>query len=207
MAIPFKWHASLVFILLLTISCSKQPDTKFQLVPASQTNITFSNDVENTPEFNIQNYLYFYDGGGVAVGDINNNGLPDLFFTGNMVENRLYINKGDFQFEDITERAGIINDENSWSTGVTMADVNGNGYLDIYVSRVNYLNKSGRNQLFINNGDETFTERAAEFGLDFEGYSTQAAFFDYNNNGRLDMFLLNHSFHGEDTYGQAEVLR
>ena len=207
MAIPYQWHTSVVLILLFIIGCSNQPDTKFQLISASQTNITFSNDVENTPEFNIQNYLYFYDGGGVAVGDINNNGLPDLFFTGNMVENRLYLNKGDFEFEDITERAGIINNEGSWSTGVTMADVNGNGYLDIYVSRVNYLTKSGRNQLFINNGDETFTERAAEFGLDFEGYSTQAAFFDYNNNGRLDMFLLNHSFHGDDTYGQAEILR
>lgn len=207
MAIPLNLNAVFILVLLIFIGCSKQPDTRFQLLPASQTNINFSNDVENTPEFNIQNYLYFYDGGGVAVGDINNNGLPDLFFTGNMVENRLYINNGNFEFEDITGQAGILNDVNSWTTGVTMADVNGNGYLDIYVSRVNYLNKSGRNQLFINNGDNTFTERAAEFGLDFEGYSTQAAFFDYNNNGRLDMFLLNHSFHSEYTYGQAEVLR
>ncbi len=207
MAKPLQRCLSIALIILVSAACSKQPDTKFQLVSSSQTNITFSNDVANTPEFNIQNYLYFYDGGGVAVGDINNNGLPDLFFTGNMVENRLYLNRGDFVFEDITEQAGIINDEGSWSTGVTMADVTGNGYLDIYVSRVNYLTKSGRNQLFINNGDETFTERAAEFGLDFEGYSTQAAFFDYNGNGRLDMFLLNHSFHGDDTYGEADRLR
>lgn len=194
-------------LILWLAGCSFDEDTKFTDLPPSQTNITFSNDVENTIDFNIQNYLYFYDGGGVAVGDINNNGLPDLFFVGNEVQNRLYLNKGNFEFEDITESAGIINDPESWSTGVTMADVNGNGYLDIYVSRVNYLTKSGPNQLFINNGDNTFTERAAEYGIDFEGYSTQAAFFDYNNNGRLDLFILNHAFHGDDTYGEAEELR
>ena len=198
---------SLFIVILLFSSCSSEPDTKFKSLSPDQTGIHFSNDLESTPEFNIRNYLYFYDGGGVAVGDINNNGLPDLFFVGNQVENRLYLNKGDFVFEDITESAGIIHKEGSWSTGVTMADVNGNGYLDIYVSKVNYLSVSGSNQLFINNGDETFTEMASEYGLDFEGYSTQAAFFDYNQNGRLDMFLLNHSFHSDDTYGQAELLR
>ncbi|MDZ7719234.1 MAG: VCBS repeat-containing protein [Balneolaceae bacterium] len=163
--------------------------------------------MESTPEFNIQNYLYFYDGGGVAAGDINNDGLTDLFFTGNSVADRLYLNKGNFEFEDITESAGFTHQPNSWSTGVTMADVNSDGLLDIYVSRVNYLNKSGPNQLYINNGDSTFTERAAEYGLDFEGYSTQAAFFDYDNDGDLDMFLLNHSFHSENTYGEAAQLR
>ncbi|MFU8813187.1 MAG: VCBS repeat-containing protein [Balneolaceae bacterium] len=201
---------SLAVVLLLSgslFSCSAPDDSPFRLLPVSQTSVSFENRVENTPEFNIQNYLYFYDGAGVAVGDLNNNGLPDLFFVGNMVENKLYLNRGNFEFEDITEQAGVAGEEGSWSTGVTMADVTGNGYLDIYVSRVNYLNKSGRNQLFVNNGDLTFTERAAEFGLDFEGYSTQAAFFDYNKNGRLDLFLLNHSFHGENTYGQAERLR
>ena len=199
--------AALFLIILSTFGCAEKADTKFELLHSSQSNIHFSNDLESTPEFNIQNYLYFYDGGGVAAGDINNNGLADLFFVGNMVENRLYLNKGNFEFEDITESAGIINDDGSWTTGVTMADVTGNGYLDIYVSRVNFLTKSGPNQLFINNGDNTFTERAAEFGLDFEGYSTQAAFFDYNNNGRLDLFLLNHTFHSEENFGQAEVIR
>ena len=197
----------LLFAILFLSACSSEPDTKFKSLPSTQTGIHFSNDLISTPEFNIRNYLYFYDGGGVAVGDINNNGLPDLFFVGNQVENRLYLNRGDFEFEDITESAGIIHIDGSWSTGVTMADVNGNGYLDIYVSKVNYLNMSGANQLFINNGDETFTEMAADYGLDFEGYSTQAAFFDYNQNGRLDMFLLNHSFHSDATYGEAEVLR
>jgi enediyne biosynthesis protein E4 len=190
------------------VNCSKKDeDTRFRLLPPTQTNVHFSNDIVSTPEFNIQNYLYFYDGGGVAAGDLNNNGLPDLFFTGNMTDNRLYFNLGDFVFEDVTEKAGIINDPDSWSTGVTMGDVTGNGYLDIYVSRVNFKTKSGANQLFINNGDGTFTERAAEFGLDFVGYSTHAAFFDYNNNGRLDLFLLNHTFHGTDTYGPVDVLR
>lgn len=177
------------------------------MLNSDHTNIAFSNDLENTPEFNIQNYLYFYDGGGVSAGDINNDGLPDLFFTGNSVRNRLYLNKGNFEFEDITESAGIEHMPDSWSTGVTMADVNGDNYLDIYVSKVNYLNKKGPNQLYINNGDNTFTERADEFGLDFEGYSTQAAFFDYDVDGDLDLFLLNHSFHSEETYGPAEELR
>jgi hypothetical protein len=189
------------------ISCSQDGEERFRQLSSSQTNITFSNDVEPSTEFNIQNYLYFYDGGGVAAGDINNDGLTDLFFTGNMVQNRLYINRGNFEFEDVTESAGIQDSVDSWSTGVSMADVNGDGYLDIYVSRVNFLVKQGANQLFINNGDGTFSERAADFGLDFEGYSTQAAFFDYNNDGRLDLFQMNHSFHSENTYGQAEILR
>jgi hypothetical protein len=197
----------LLFCFLLIISCSKKQESAFVKLPSFKTNINFSNDVESTPEFNIQNYLYFYDGGGVAAGDINNDGLTDLFFTGNSVADRLYLNKGNFEFEDITESAGFTHQPGSWSTGVTMADINGDGYLDIYVSRVNYLNKSGPNQLYINNGNSTFTESAAEYGLDFEGYSTQAAFFDYDNDGDLDMFLLNHSFHSENTYGEAAELR
>ncbi len=195
-------------LFLTVVSCaSPEEETLFERLDASQTGVHFTNTVENSPEFNILNYLYFYDGGGVAVGDLNNNGLPDLFLTANDGPNRLFKNLGDYRFEDITEAAGIIHNEGSWSTGVTMADVNGNGYLDIYVSHSNYLVKSGPNQLYINNGDMTFTERAADYGLDFKGYSTQAAFFDYNQNGRLDMFLLNHSFHSEKTYGQAEELR
>lgn len=197
----------LLFLLLLVISCSKKRDTNFVRLSSSHTGIDFSNDVENTPEFNIQNYLYFYDGGGVAVGDVNNDGLPDLFFTGNSVANELYLNQGDFNFENITESSGMTHEPDSWSTGATMADVNGDGYLDIYVSQVNYHNKEGSNLLYINNGDLTFTERAADYGIDFEGYSTQAVFFDYDNDGDLDLFLLNHSFHSNDTYGQAELLR
>ena len=202
--------SGLVFTALVTLSligCSSQPDTKFELLTEEQTGIDFRNDLTSTRDFNIVNYMYFYDGAGVAAGDVNNDGLTDLFFVGNEVPNRLYLNRGDFNFEDVTESAGIVDDSTAWSTGVTMADVTGNGFLDIYVSRVNYLNKSGANQFFVNNGDGTFTERAEEFGIDFEGYSTQAVFFDYNNSGRLDLFILNQSFHSERSYGQADLLR
>lgn len=195
-------------VVLVSCSGKEEPgDVRFERLDPGYTNLHFTNTIVNTPEFHILNYLYFYDGGGVAVGDLNNNGLPDIFLTANDGPNRLFMNLGDYRFEDITEQAGIIHQPGSWSTGVTMADITGNGYLDIYVSHSNYLVKTGRNQLFINNGDMTFTEMAADFGLDFEGYSTQAIFFDYNRNGRLDMFLLNHSFHSDRTYGQAERLR
>ena len=194
-------------ITLSLVSCSSQPDTRFDLLSEEQTGIDFRNDITSTRDFNIVNYMYFYDGAGVAAGDVNNDGLTDLFFVGNEVSNRLYLNRGNFEFEDVTESSGIVDDSTAWSTGVTMADVTGDGFLDIYVSRVNYLNKSGANQFFVNNGDGTFTERAEEFGIDFEGYSTQAVFFDYNNSGRLDLFILNQSFHSERSYGQADLLR
>ena len=197
----------LIVLLFIGFGCSHQEEKRFTLLSPEETNIDFRNDVTNTRDFNIMNYMYFYDGAGVAAGDINNDGLPDLFFVSNEGPNKLYLNRGDFEFEDVTDAAGVAGDDGAWSTGVTMADVNGNGFLDIYISRVNYLNKYGANQLFINNGDGTFTERAEEFGIDFEGYSTQAVFFDYNNSGRLDLFILNHSFHSENTYGQADVLR
>ncbi|MEX0647920.1 MAG: VCBS repeat-containing protein [Balneolaceae bacterium] len=206
--IPVRFFLPVVaFFLVILLGCSSEEDKPFTLLSADETGIYFSNEVENSPDFNILNYLYFYDGGGVAAGDINNDGLPDLFFTGNSVPNRLYLNKGNFEFEDITESAGITDQDDAWSTGVTMADVNGDANLDIYVSRSTSLVKQGANQLFINNGDGTFTEQAEEYGLNFEGYSTQAVFFDYNNNGRLDLFLLNHSFHSDNTYGRADELR
>lgn len=204
--LPYRFLQTLI-VLLIFASCSFDEEKRFTRLNPSDTQIDFVNRVENTPEFNIQNYLYFYDGGGVAAGDINNDGLPDLFFIANNGQHKLYLNRGNYAFEEITQKSGISSDPGSWSTGVSMADVNGNGFLDIYISRVNFLNKTGANQLFINNGDLTFTERASDYGLDFEGYSTQAAFFDYNGNGRLDLFLLNHSFHSENTYGRIDLLR
>src|SRR3989441_10517 len=170
----------------------------FEMLPPERTGVTFTNRLPDDTAFNILTYMYFYDGGGVAVGDVNNDGLPDLYFTSNVGPNRLYLNKGGYRFEDVTERAGVA-DSDGWKTGVTMADVNGDGYVDIYVSAVDFLAMHGHNVLYINNGDGTFTDRTKEYGLDFAGYSTQAAFFDYDGDGDLDMYLLNHSTHIERT--------
>ncbi|MGN6394474.1 MAG: VCBS repeat-containing protein [Mucilaginibacter sp.] len=168
----------------------------FKLLNARETNIKFSNDINETEALNVLSYEYFYNGGGVAAGDINNDGLPDLFFTANMQPNKLYLNLGHMKFKDITRDASpdLQGRPGSWKTGVTMADVNGDGLLDIYIC---YSGKTGddrrRNQLFINLGNNKFKDEAKEYGLDDPGYSTQAVFFDYDNDGDLDMFLLNHN--------------
>lgn len=195
-----------LLVFLFTNACSeKQPDTLFRQLTAEETGITFNNELIETEDFNIIEYLYYYNGGGVAIGDINNDELPDIFFTANQAPNKLYLNKGGLKFEDITKQAGIIEDWN-WKTGVTMADVNGDGWLDIYVCQVGkYKILEGRNQLYINNQDGTFSERAAEYGLDFQGFSTQATFFDYDRDGDLDMYLLNHSVHAPEVYGEANL--
>jgi len=168
----------------------------FELLSPSATGVAFVNELPAKADFNVLNYLYYYNGGGVAAGDIDGDGLPDLYFTSNLGPDRLYLNKGNYRFEDITERAGVA-DSVGWKTGVTMADVNGDGLLDIYVSGVDYLTMHGRNVLYINNGDRTFTDRTKEFRLEHVGYSTQAVFFDYDGDGDLDMYLLNHSTHTE----------
>lgn len=168
--------------------------TVFTKLSSDKTGITFSNDITETPEFNNLLYPFMYNGGGVAVGDINNNGYPDIFLAGNMVSSRLYLNRGNMQFEDITELAGVTTDR--WITGVSMVDINNNGYLDIYLSVVSPEDapaETRENLLFINNGDETFTEMASEFNLNDNSHSTHAVFLDYNRNGLLDLFLLNHS--------------
>ncbi|MDX1639249.1 MAG: VCBS repeat-containing protein [Balneolaceae bacterium] len=189
--------------VLLLAGCETSVTTRFTPLSPDSTGVTFSNDLETTPEFNIVNYLYFYDGGGVSIGDVNNDGLPDIYLTANMMNNRLYLNKGNFKFEDITDRAGV-GGTGDWTTGTAMADLNGDGLLDIYVNNVNYLNKEGRNQLFINNGDSTFTERAEAYGLDFQGYSKHAAFLDYDLDGDLDMYLVNHAIHTEYSFVSAK---
>lgn len=174
----------------------------FEKLAPSATGVAFSNDLPEAPDFNILNYLYYYNGGGVSVGDVNGDSLPDLYFSSNVNTNRLYLNKGNFRFEDVTEKAGVGGPP-GWKTGVTMADVNGDGRLDIYVSAVSYLTMHGRNMLYINNGDGTFTDRAEQYGLAHVGFSTQAAFFDYDGDGDLDMFLLSHSTHTERAIGSA----
>ncbi len=202
------WKVSLVVGLALSscITETKQsPGTLFQLVPSTYTSVEFSNQLIENEEFNIIEYLYFYNGGGVAIGDINNDGLSDIYFSSNQGSNKLYLNKGDFRFEDITKHAGVAGSGN-WKTGITMADVNADGLLDIYLCGVgHYKGFTGYNQLFINNGDLTFTERANEFGLNFQGFSTHAAFFDYDLDGDLDVYLLNHSVHSQRSYGRISL--
>jgi len=165
-------------------------------LPASKTGVTFVNRLPNKPGLGILSYIYYYNGAGVAIGDINGDGLPDLYFASNSKgSNKLYLNKGNFTFEDITTRAGVAG-SSDWCTGVTMADVNGDGRLDIYVCAVaNMQGFQGRNQLFINKGDGTFADSAAAYGLDFSGFATQAVFFDYDHDGDLDCFILNQSQH------------
>ncbi len=197
-----------VFLLLGVTSCRQQESGRkylFTKLPSSETHVKFVNRLKETGEFNIIEYLYFNNGAGVAAGDINNDGLVDLYFTSSQQPNKLYLNKGNFIFEDITDKAGV-GGEGDWKTGVTMADVNGDGFLDIYVCQVgNYKILHGRNQLFINQGNLTFKDEAHRYGLDFQGFSTQAAFFDYDMDGDLDMYLLNHSVHTSRSYGGVSL--
>ncbi|MCO5724603.1 VCBS repeat-containing protein [Robiginitalea marina] len=194
----------LVTLGFLLAGC-RQGGGLFEQPGPGQTGIHFSNTLTETDELNILDYLYFYNGGGVAVGDIDNDGLPDIYFSGNQVKNKLYRNKGNLEFEDISARAGVEGNS-SWNTGAVMADVNGDGWLDIYVCAVVGINGfRGHNELFINNGDGTFTEQAGQYGLDFDTFSSNAAFFDYDLDGDLDLYLLNHAVHTQDSYGKASL--
>jgi hypothetical protein len=190
-------------LLAAAVACrpSREAPAFFELLSPRATGVTFENRLPEDTAFNILNYLYYYNGGGVAAGDLNGDGRPDLYFTANVGGNRLYLNKGNYRFEDVTERAGV-GGVGGWTTGVTMADVNGDGLLDLYVSGVSYLGMHGRNVLYVNRGDGTFADRTRELGLEHVGYSTQAAFFDYDVDGDLDMYLLNHSTHTERTIGR-----
>ena len=176
------------------ISCnSKKENTLFELLPSSKTNVYFQNNLEYTEELNPYTYRNFYNGGGVGIGDFNNDSLQDIFFTGNLVSNKLYLNKGNFEFEDITDKSGL-NSKDIWSTGVSVVDINHDGFLDIYVCKSGPPGGERRNnELFINNGDLTFTESSKAYGLDNEGLSTHAAFFDFDNDGDLDCYLLNNT--------------
>jgi len=180
---------------LLVAGCKGENDRPlFKLLSPEQTGITFANTITTDDSLNFQTYTYVYNGAGVAVGDIDNDGLPDIFFSGNMVSSRLYRNKGHFKFEDITERAGIRTSR--WATGATMVDINNDGYLDIYVSVSGPESSKAEeraNLLFVNNRDGTFTEEAARYGIADTGFTTHAVFLDYNGDGCLDLFLLENS--------------
>jgi hypothetical protein len=166
----------------------------FTNISSKKSGIDFNNIIENTEAFNIFSYRNFYNGGGVAIGDINNDDLPDIYLVANMGENKLFINNGDFVFEDITIKAGIQGTK-AWSTGAVMVDINSDGYLDIYVCNAGYIEGSNQeNELFINNGDLTFTDEASQYNLNDNSYTTHAAFFDYDIDGDLDAYILNNSF-------------
>ena len=178
---------------LFSVVQKKAEQKLFEEQLAETTGIDFENKVVQDQENNVLNYPYYFNGGGVAVGDINNDGLEDVYFSGNSVANQLYLNKGNFQFEDITEKAGVSCGRRveNWCI---MADVNQDGLLDIYVCRSAMGDSVLRkNLLFINNGNLTFTEKADEFGVADNSYSTHAAFFDYDKDGDPDLFVLNHS--------------
>jgi len=185
---------SFIFVLLLfsSPSCKNNKGKLLTSLSHRRTGIDFRNMIKDSEAFNVLDYPYFYNGGGVAAGDINNDGLPDLFFSGNLTGSKLYLNNGNFRFEDITQRANI-NCGDKWCTGVTMADINGDGFLDIYVCS-STVGKSERrkNMLFINNGDLTFTECAEQYGIDDSSYSTHSVFFDFDKDGDLDLIVLNH---------------
>ncbi|WP_052958668.1 VCBS repeat-containing protein [Maribacter thermophilus] len=189
-------------LLVLLSACNSKSDTtsknieniktRFNAVHPDTSNIVFNNIIDENEQFNMVDYFYVYNGGGVATGDLNNDGLPDIFFTGNMVNDALYVNLGNLKFKDIS--VNLNSKHNGWSTGVTMVDINHDGLLDIYVCRSgNFEKEQRKNLLYINQGDLTFKEEAEEYGLADDSYSTQAAFFDYDKDGDLDMYLLNHT--------------
>lgn len=203
----FAYH---LFLVLIFSSCQKDinsEDNLFELVPEVLSGVHFKNELKDTPELNILSYLYYYNGAGLAVADFNQDGLEDIFFASNQSHNQLYLNRGELKFEEVAQRANLL--EKGWSTGVTITDVNNDGLPDIYVCQVNGIKGSrGRNLLYVNqgpdgNGIPKFEEKAQAFGLDFSGYSTQAAFFDADLDGDLDMYLLNHSTHPSSNYGRG----
>ena len=175
----------------------------FTILDEEETGIGFTNSITETDSFNFFNFEYIYNGGGIAVGDINNDGLDDIYFSGNQVSDKLYLNKGDMKFEDITETAIGAKSSEGWHTGVSMVDVNSDGWLDIYVCRSGLpenIDLLG-NLLFINNKDNTFSESSSEYGVDVKRKTTQSVFFDYDNDGDLDLYVLNHP--NRDDVGKA----
>jgi hypothetical protein len=209
----FRLYRTTIFFIaflsfVLSACHSNHNDGMFSSMPASGTKINFRNDLQKRKAFGILYYLYYYNGGGVSVADINNDGLPDIYFTANSKgNNKLYLNKGNFEFEDITEKAGVAGTAD-WCTGSTMADINGDGLLDIYVCAVQGEHGlQGRNELFINNGNNTFTESAEQYGLGLAAFSTQAVFFDFDHDGDLDCFILNQSHHPNENIKDTSFRR
>jgi enediyne biosynthesis protein E4 len=205
----FSYCALWATLLSLVTACHEPVSDKlFVQLTSSKTEIDFANNIVETEEMNILDYMYLYNGGGVALGDINKDGLLDIYFTSNQQENRLYLNKGNLEFEDITSEAGVGGEAGShkWKTGVSWVDINHDGWLDLYVCEVDGILKfKGKNRLYINNGDLTFSEKADEYGLAISSFSQHCAFFDYDKDGDLDMYLLNQATHSPESYKRAET--
>ena len=207
-----RTRSALTLLILLGSGCrtSEEGEALFTRLPPSETGIHFENGLEDTEEVNVFTYRNYYNGGGVGIGDVNGDGLPDVYLTANQQPNKLFLNKGGFEFEDVTERAGV-GGERAWSTGVSVVDVNGDGRLDLYVSNAgNYRGDDRANELFINQGTGAdgvprFTEEAAAYGLADEGTSTHAAFFDYDRDGDLDVYVLNNSFRPVSSFGLRNI--
>jgi len=204
------WKASAFLTLAALSACGEnaEEEARFQLLTHSQTGLEFGNELRQTSEFNVFNYMYFFNGGGVAAGDFNQDGLPDLYFTANMGPNKLFLNRGDLQFEDVTPQAGVAG-TGGWKTGVTVVDINQDGLLDLYVCEMgDYQTVKGKNLLFVNQGVRdgipVFEEKAADYGLDLVVFGTQATFFDFDLDGDLDLYLLNHSLHANGTFGMRK---
>ncbi|QTY27272.1 CRTAC1 family protein [Flavobacterium sp. CS20] len=210
----YKFPFIVIGLLLLLWSCQnnhqrqEKIDVGFNVLTSQSTNIKFNNKLTSKPELNILNYLYFYNGAGVSVADFNNDNLPDIFFTGNQTPNQLYLNKDNLKFKNITQSSQIP--KNNWSTGATSVDINQDGLMDIYICQVTGLNDTkAYNQLLVNQGVDkkgipTFKDEADKYGLNISSYAQQAGFFDYDKDGDLDLFLLNHSLHPNRTYGNGK---
>lgn len=201
-----KLLGGLVLSIALAACASeeKKGPVLFEEISPEQSGVKFKNDLTFDEEFNVFTYRNYYNGGGVAIGDVNNDGLADLYFTANLGPNRLYLNKGEFKFEDVTEKAGV-GGTRAWSTGVAMADVNGDGWLDIYVCNSGDIaGDNKQNELFINQGDGTFQEQAEAYGLADQGFSTHAVFFDYDKDGDLDVYLLNNSYQAIGSFNKMQ---
>ena len=199
-------YSSLILLPFYLVSCNNI-DSRFEKKLSDHTGISFQNTLSYTEDFNPYTYRNFFNGGGVALGDINNDGLIDIYFTGNIVDNALYLNKGNWKFDDITDFAGVSCKDN-WSTGATFVDINQDGLLDLYVTKSGKPGGENRhNELFINNGDLTFKESSSEYGLDIEGLSVHAAFFDYDGDLDLDAYVLNNSIRSVGSYDLIEGQR
>jgi len=194
----------LIILILLFTNCSEVAYL-FEEIPSEKSNLNFVNSVMDSTRLSILDYMYFYNGGGVAIGDVNNDGLLDVYFTGNKSANKLYLNQGGLSFKDITKEAKVAG-KSSWNTGVSMVDINNDGWLDIYVCAVVGINGfKGHNELFINQKDGTFIEESIQYGLDIKNYSTASAFFDFDLDGDLDLYLLNHGIHKTNNFGKSQI--